>query len=480
MPGPFVRRPTYDPFTARRRPIPQWLVTYTSGVVAGDLAAAVTGATLTMVGGAAGPVRGLLLALVPAWPLVLLMLGTYAERRFGSGADEFRRVLVAGLVVLGGLSVVTAVAPGIDIGGLALAAVLTTVLLTVLGRGVARRILHRARRRGSMRKRILLVGRDAAVAGLARRLRRDPEAGYDILGACVPRPGASRDFSDVDVEILGDLDQVTAILDQHRADAVVVASASETAAEYLRELAWRLEGTKIELLVVPGLIEVSADRLQIRPTISLPLLHVREPEFRGLRRVVKSVADRVMAAALLVLTLPVFLSLALLVRLDSPGAVFYRHRRIGMRGNEFDLLKFRSMVVDADRHLEKLIDQSDGNAVQFKMRRDPRITRVGAFLRRYSLDEIPQLINVLKGDMSLVGPRPHVDREVAQYGDDMYRRLLVKPGITGLWQVSGRSDLSWDESVELDVRYVENWSLTLDVRILWRTARAVFAASGAY
>ena len=220
--------------------------------------------------------------------------------------------------------------------------------------------------------------------------------------------------------------------------------------------------------------------MQIRPTLSVPLIQVREPEFRGVRRVVKSAVDRAGAGLLLLLLTPLLLVVGLLIRLTSPGPVLYRHRRIGKRGREFDLLKFRSMVVGAEAHLENLVTFSDGNDVQFKMRADPRITRIGGFLRRFSLDELPQLINVVKGDMSLVGPRPHVTREVEQYGDDMHRRLLVKPGITGLWQVSGRSDLSWDESVELDVRYVENWSLGRDLAILWRTARAVLRGAGAY
>jgi exopolysaccharide biosynthesis polyprenyl glycosylphosphotransferase len=276
------------------------------------------------------------------------------------------------------------------------------------------------------------------------------------------------------------MDDAVEALERTHADAVLVASASDNAGQYLRNLSWRLEGTNIEVLVAPGLIEVAPARMQIRPTASLPLIHVREPEFRGMRRVVKGVFDRSLAALLLVLGLPVFALLALAVRVSSSGPVFYRHSRVGMRGRPFDLLKFRSMVVDADKRIDDLRELSEGNDVQFKMRRDPRVTAVGRFLRRSSLDELPQLLNVLRGEMSIVGPRPHVTREVEQYGPDMHRRLLVKPGITGLWQVSGRSNLSWDESVELDVRYVENWSLSLDLAIIWKTGRAVIKASGAY
>jgi exopolysaccharide biosynthesis polyprenyl glycosylphosphotransferase len=210
-------------------------------------------------------------------------------------------------------------------------------------------------------------------------------------------------------------------------------------------------------------------------------MHVERPEFTGLRRIVKNAFDKTAAAFGILLIAPVLIALALAVKLTSRGPVFYKHERIGLGGEKFHVWKFRSMVPDADKIVDALFEESnEGNAVQFKMKRDPRITGIGAFMRRYSLDELPQLFNVLGGSMSLVGPRPHVTREVEQYGFDMARRLLVKPGITGLWQVSGRSDLSWDESVRIDVRYVENWTLTFDLMILWRTVGAVLRGSGAY
>jgi exopolysaccharide biosynthesis polyprenyl glycosylphosphotransferase len=210
-------------------------------------------------------------------------------------------------------------------------------------------------------------------------------------------------------------------------------------------------------------------------------MHMERPTFTGHRRLVKSAFDRTAATAGILLLSPILIGLALAVKLTSPGSVFYKHERIGLGGEKFHVWKFRSMVPNADKTVDVLFQESnEGNAVQFKMRRDPRITSIGAFMRRYSLDELPQLFNVLGGSMSLVGPRPHVTREVEQYGFDMARRLLVKPGITGLWQVSGRSDLSWDESVRIDVRYVENWTLTFDLMILWKTAGAVLRGSGAY
>ncbi len=473
-------RPVYDPFSARRRQAPAWLVRYTVSLVAGDVAASAAAAVAAfLIAGTSVVALVAALVLAAAWPALVTMSGGYAERRLGAGGDEFRRVLLAGLLSVAVLSTSALVLALPELRSFVLVGAPTATLLSLLSRLGLRQRLHAARRRGSMTKDVVVVGREIAVVDLVRRLRRDPSAGLRVVGACVPNPRSAALLAGEDVPVLAGMEDAVAALERVRADAVVVASASETAGQYLRDLSWRLEGTNIELLVAPGLVEVFPERLQVRPTTTFPLIHVREPEFRGLRRVVKSIFDRSLAAALIVLGAPVFLLLALAVRLTSSGPVFYRHRRVGMRGQEFQLLKFRSMIVNAPSD-EELMALNEGNDVQFKMRRDPRVTRVGALLRRSSLDELPQLFNVLRGDMSIVGPRPHVTREVEQYGPDMHRRLLVKPGITGLWQVSGRSNLTWDESVELDVRYVENWSLSLDLRIIWRTGRAVIQAAGAY
>jgi exopolysaccharide biosynthesis polyprenyl glycosylphosphotransferase len=473
-------RPVYDPFSARRRQTPGWLIRYTAALVSGDLAAVVVAAVATLtVAGLTTVTAAEALALTVLWPALVAMSGSYAERRLGAGSDEFRRVFLAGLFAVAALSTSAVAFSRPELRASVLVGAPLATFLALMGRLVLRHRLHVARRRGEMTKEVVVVGREIAVADLVRRLRRDPMAGLKVVGACVPDPRQARLLEREGVPVLAGMEDAVAALERVRADAVVVASTSETAGQYLRDLSWRLEGTNIEILVAPGLVEVAPDRLQVRPTTTFPLIHVREPEFRGVRRVVKSGFDRSMAAVLLILGAPVFLVLALAVRCTGAGPVFYKHRRVGMRGQEFELLKFRSMVPDAPTD-EALMALNEGNDVQFKLRRDPRVTKVGAFLRRSSMDELPQLINVLRGDMSIVGPRPHVTREVEQYGPDMHRRLLVKPGITGLWQVSGRSNLSWDESVELDVRYVENWSLSLDLRIIWRTGRAVLAAAGAY
>ena len=234
------------------------------------------------------------------------------------------------------------------------------------------------------------------------------------------------------------------------------------------------------MVVSPGLMEVAGPRLHMSAVLGMPLLRVSEPALTGFRRFVKGAVDRVGAFLLLLLLAPLMFAVSAFVMIDSRGPVFYRQKRVGKDGAPFTIIKFRTMVTNADVLRTRLAAANEGHGLLFKMKKDPRITKVGSFLRRYSIDELPQLLNVLSGTMSLVGPRPPLPEESAKYSSDVRRRLLVKPGLTGLWQVSGRSDLSWDESVRLDLRYVEDWSLALDAVILWKTFRAVFGGRGAY
>jgi exopolysaccharide biosynthesis polyprenyl glycosylphosphotransferase len=248
----------------------------------------------------------------------------------------------------------------------------------------------------------------------------------------------------------------------------------------LRDLAWELERTDTDLCVAPALLDVAGPRTTIRPVAGLPLLHMDHPEFTGVRRLIKAAFDRACAASALLLLSPLFAVVCATIRWSDGGPAFFRQVRVGQDGRCFTLFKFRTMVPDAEAKREQLAALNETDAVLFKIRNDPRVTRVGARLRRWSIDELPQLINVLLGEMSLVGPRPALPREAALYGHHVRRRLVVKPGITGLWQVNGRADLSWDESVRLDLRYVENWSFVLDLQILWKTFSAVLRGSGAY
>src|SRR6202042_1568455 len=234
------------------------------------------------------------------------------------------------------------------------------------------------------------------------------------------------------------------------------------------------------LCVAPALLDVAGPRTTIRPVAGLPLLHMDHPEFTGIRRVVKAAFDRTLAGTALLILAPLFLVIIGIIRLADSGPGLFRQVRVGRDSRVFTVYKFRTMVVDAEERKSHLAGLNESDGVLFKMRRDPRVTPVGAWLRRWSLDELPQLLNVLIGDMSMVGPRPALPQEAALYGDHVRRRLAVKPGMTGLWQVNGRSDLSWEETVRLDLRYVENWAFMLDLQILWKTTSAVLRGAGAY
>jgi exopolysaccharide biosynthesis polyprenyl glycosylphosphotransferase len=354
-------------------------------------------------------------------------------------------------------------------------------LLTLVVRLALRRYLRRQRGRGHYQESIVIVGHAEGIAALHRQIQRVAYRGYQVVGCCVAGNVERRLTATVDgLPVLGGVDDVADVVRKHEVDTVAVLPSSDLSGDMMRDLGWALESTSAELLLAPAVTEVAGPRVSIRPVFGLPLMHVERPELAGHRRLLKELFDRSLATAALVVFFPAIVALCVVIKLTSRGPVFFRHERVGRDGTPFRMLKFRTMHDGAHGQFESLLGLSDGNAVQFKMQQDPRVTPIGRFLRRTSLDELPQLINVLGGSMSLVGPRPHITREVEQYGQAMRRRLLVKPGMTGLWQVSGRSDLSWADSVRLDTRYVENWSLALDVMILTKTVRAVVKGSGAY
>jgi len=300
-----------------------------------------------------------------------------------------------------------------------------------------------------------------------------------VLGVCVPKAELA-DATGTRPNVIGSVDQVPELARTWAADAVAVTGSDAGRRNDLRELAWALEGVGVELLVHPGLVEVAGPRMHIRPYVGLPLLHVEQPHFTGWRRFIKRATDLVLTSVGIVVISPFLALIALAVKLEDGGPVIFKQRRVGLDGSTFTMLKFRSMHVDAESKLAELRAQNPDIGVMFKLEDDPRITRVGRFLRKFSLDELPQLFNVILGQMSLVGPRPPLQSEVDSYEHHARRRLLVTPGLTGLWQVSGRSLLGWEETVRLDLRYVENWTLTMDLLILWKTFFAVVAKRGAY
>ncbi|WP_438872262.1 sugar transferase [Paractinoplanes rishiriensis] len=409
---------------------------------------------------------------------VLAVCRAYESRFLFVGIDEYQRVLRAGVGLIAGAALIS-YALDLDLArSYVLAALPTAIASSVVLRFALRKRLHLARSRGENLRRVILVGHELSVIGMTRQLRRERYHGLEVVGACLP-PG--HDGVGVqNLTVYGSFDDVAAAVEQADADTVVVLSCPELDGAALRRLAWRLERDEVDLVVASALVDVAGGRTTIRPFDGLPMLHVEHPRLHGGSRLVKDLFDRVGAMLLLIGFGPLLLGVALCVRLTSRGPVLFRQVRVGRDGRLFRIFKFRSMYVDAEARLAELRHLNEHDGVLFKMRDDPRVTRVGRWLRRFSLDELPQLLNVLLGQMSLVGPRPPLPSEVAVYADDVRRRLAVKPGMTGLWQVSGRSDLPWEEAVRLDLRYVENWSLSLDLVILLRTMTAVVRSSGAY
>lgn len=477
---------------AKRRA--EWFRRYQLGLVATDFVAAAIAVAAsfalrfgTVADSAETRLYLVLTVLAPAAWLATVSINRAYEARFvGIGAAEFQRIFQAFLQLTAVVAFTSFVTKADLARGFVLLSLPLALVLTVLGRYGARKWLHRQRRHGRALSCVLVVGDARAIEEFTLMVRRDRYAGMRVVGACVPMELAIDEatitaLDAVDVPMLGDVDSIRAAVAISQADTVAVVSSGVLGPEKLRSISWQLEGTSTDLVVSPGLTEVAGPRLHVRPVAGLPLLHVEEPQFTGFRRILKGAFDRFAAALALLLVSPLFIGCVLAVRLTSPGPALFRQVRVGRDGSTFTMLKFRSMYADAEDRLAELAGQSQhGDGVMFKMRDDPRVTKVGRALRKYSIDELPQLINVLLGAMSLVGPRPPLPTEVAKYELHVHRRLLVKPGVTGLWQVSGRSELSWEESVRLDLRYVENWTLTEDLMILWKTARAVTAGAGAY
>jgi len=425
----------------------------------------------------------LLTLLLPiAWIACLAVNRAYEPRHLFVGSDEYARVFRSALGLTAGLAIFSFAFDLRLARGYVSIAMPLAIVVDLGARYIFRQMLHRSWARGERLHRVILVGHERAVADMTRRLRSERHHGFGVIGACLP-PGLSRNgFAPGLPPIWGTFDEIASAVERSDADTVVVLACPEIDGTALRQLAWQLERNEIDLIVASTLVDVAGDRTTIRPVDGLPMLHVEHPRLKGSARVVKAIFDRVGALILLTLSAPLFIAVAALVMFGprGRGPAIFRQERVGKDGEMFILYKFRTMVVNAEARLIELRNLNDTDGELFKMRKDPRVTPVGHWLRRFSLDELPQLVNVLKGDMSLVGPRPPLAREVAGYPSDMRRRLVVKPGLTGLWQVSGRSDLSWEESIRLDLTYVENWSLAMDLAILVRTVSAVVRSSGAY
>ena len=414
------------------------------------------------------------------WVLTIAVFDGYDVRFIGVGADEFRKVFNAGLCLTAGAAVVSYLTKFELARGYVAIALPTAMLLNLLARYLLRKQLHKRRMAGRAMQWVVAVGHLDSVADLIAELGREPHHGLSVVGACLTGHGG-RPATIGGVPVLGGIDETTYAVDLLRADTVAVAACPELSGARMRELTWELEKSGTNVFVAPTLLNIAESRTTIRPIAGLALLHVEHTRRAGARILVKELFDRAAAALALLMLSPLFATIALAVMTDDGGPVFFKQIRIGRGGAPFKVWKFRTMITDAERIKPELAERNDGNGALFKMRQDPRVTRPGAWLRRFSLDELPQLINVMRGEMSLVGPRPALPEETANYdGTHMIRRIVVKPGITGLWQIRGRSDLSVEDSMRLDVHYVENWSLFLDLQILWKTGRAVLNGSGAY
>ncbi len=474
--------------------IASWQRQYSRWLAAGDVASIVVATGLAQwlrFGGLGSQQTQLNYSVVSTvlalgWMLALSINNSRSVGVIGSGAEEYRRVWHGTMYTFGAVAII-ALLLKLDIarGYLAISLPVGAGLL-LFSRWVARQVVRRAREDGrGCTTRVVVIGSAGAVRDLAVALAREPRSGYSVVGACILGSATCGEVvinGAGKIPTFGNESNIVKAVTSTGSNAVAVTAAEELDARKINKLSWDLEKLDIDLLVVPSVLDVAGPRLHMRPVAGLPLIHVEKPQYHGAKRFQKRAFDLVFSLAVLLFASPLLLAIAIAVKLTSTGPVFYRQERIGLDGCTFRIIKFRTMVVGAESQAAELAatDIVGSPRDPFKFVDDPRVTRVGRFLRKYSLDEVPQFINVLKREMSVVGPRPQVMTEVEAYDDCARRRLLVRPGITGLWQVSGRSDLSWEDSVRLDLFYVENWSMMADMLIALQTAKAVVSSSGAY
>lgn len=416
---------------------------------------------------------------VVSWLPILAVAGAYEHKILGSGTEEYRRVLRAAVGALAVAVLVVFLTRAQVARGFVGSLAPLIAAFTLFDRYLARNWLARQRAKGLQMRRVVVLGRPDAVLEVVRHFRGAADQGYSVVTACVVGDAGDAVVDELNMPVLPAADPIAAVREQ-RAEVLAVAGTEALPTGALRTLAWDLEGTGVDLMVVPTITDVAGPRVSVQPVAGLPLLLVEPPRLTGGARLVKSFIDRLTALGLLMVLSPVLVVIGIVVRATSRGPAIFRQTRIGRDGAPFVMWKFRTMTQQAEQDLDELVTRNEHDGLLFKIRDDPRRTTVGRWLRRFSLDELPQLVHVLSGKMSLVGPRPPLPSEVARYPEDVRRRLLVKPGITGLWQVSGRADLPWAESVRLDLYYVDNWSLSMDFVILMKTAAAVLHGKGAY
>ncbi len=408
------------------------------------------------------------LGIAVGWTLLLGLNGSRDRRILGSGAEEYRRVVAAVVWMLGGLGLLAYGFQYQVARSYVLLALPLALIALISSRWAWRAQLMRARSAGKAASRILTVEGPNDAGRLAEHVFGAPSGGLKVVGQLTVTDR---------VTLPQDVARLASKLE---IDAVAVSASAHLEPAELSQLMWALEEVGADLILAPSVHGIAGPRVHTRPVEGLPLLYIDGPRYTGAMRTVKDLFDKACSAVALLLLSPIFAVIALGVKTTSRGPVFYRQTRVGLNGDAFTIWKFRSMAHGADAELLKLVREDGSFPPLIKPMNDMRVTRLGYFLRKWSLDELPQLFNVLTGTMSLVGPRPQRPQEVMSYTAAHARRLKTKPGMTGLWQVSGRNDLEWDDAVMMDLYYVENWSLSLDMVLIWRTIFAVLRGRGAY
>ncbi|MCU1442964.1 MAG: polyprenyl glycosylphosphotransferase [Cryobacterium sp.] len=419
--------------------------------------------------------------IMATWIITLGAFRTRDTRVIGVGAAEYKQVINASALAFGMLAILFLVLQ-VDIArGYFVLTLPLGLGGLILERWLWRKWLLRQCRLGHYLARAIVVGNRDDVEYVVGQIDQKSGAAYYVVGAAID--GEDRGNVTVgahEVPIVAGYSDVARAARDMGVETVIVAGQPRGGSTFIRKLGWDLENTSAELVLSSRLTDVAGPRIHFRPVEGLPLIHVEIPHFGGAKHALKRGLDIVASAAGVIVLFPMLVVIAIMIKHDSPGPVLFRQERCGRNGETFNMLKFRSMVETAEDDLASLLDKNEASGVLFKIRNDPRITRVGRFIRKYSIDELPQLWNVLVGNMSLVGPRPPLPSEVQIYETHVHRRLYIKPGVTGMWQVNGRSNLSWEDSVRLDLYYVENWSLAGDLMIIWRTFKTVARPVGAY
>jgi exopolysaccharide biosynthesis polyprenyl glycosylphosphotransferase len=422
--------------------------------------------------------------LIGGWFVALVAQGGYSARNFAAGPDEYRAVAIASLVTAGVVAMTCYLLQLPLSRGFLVLSFFIGIPLLLLERWGLRKIVHRMRMRGRLLHRVIAVGGPSGIGEVVDSLRRAQYVGYQVVGACVP-DGLSVEDDRFPVPVLGTVADTRRLCDEYGADTVLVARGGYGTSHELRRIAWALEGSSIELVVVPSLTDVAGPRIHMRPVAGLPLLHLEQPQAGAAGGLSKRLFDLVFSALALVVLSPLLLVVAVLVKVHDGGPIFFRQSRVGREGKTFGMLKFRSMVVDAEERLADVLDLNESDGVLFKIKDDPRITPLGRWMRRFSVDEVPQLVNVLRGEMSLVGPRPErpgfveeFTRQIPFYAE----RHCVKPGITGWAQVNYPYGASLDDArnkLAYDLYYVKNRGMFLDLIVVLQTVRVILLADGA-